>query len=306
MNSLQAPSLQSLMDSDRGSNDSLLAESLQLDLDEVNFQRTYSDFFALHTYFTACLCFHVCWIFFFFSGAVAGRCRILHSTCWYDAITRKYFKWVGRWFRCNIGCKCSHYTNTIHRWTTKNWNNATSCSTTGCDISNSICIGKCCKWEIKWKTQSDVCSMWQLQERINSGLATSVAVSDMIAIGTSHGHIMAFDILQTLRWCCQEYLQQGAVSSLAFNEESTRLLAGFARGYIVMIDTTTGDSIRVLTDAITPNSGVLNLKWTGKPTLALCSDTGGSVWSLSFTRRLGKRGCDSKCLFSGARGEVSY
>lgn len=35
MNSLKAPSLQSLMDSDRGSNDSLLAESLQLDLDEV-------------------------------------------------------------------------------------------------------------------------------------------------------------------------------------------------------------------------------------------------------------------------------
>lgn len=39
MNSLQAPSLQSLMDSDRGSNDSLLAESLQLDLDEVKFKK---------------------------------------------------------------------------------------------------------------------------------------------------------------------------------------------------------------------------------------------------------------------------
>lgn len=126
----------------------------------------------------------------------------------------------------------------------------------------------------------------------------------MIAVGTSHGHIMAFDILQTLRWCCQEHLQQGAVSGLAFNEECTRLLAGFARGYIVMIDTSSGDSIRVLSDAITPNSGVVNIKWTGRPTLALCSDTGGSVWSLSFTRRLGKRGCDSKCLFSGARGEV--
>lgn len=35
MNSLKAPSLQSLLESDRGSNDSLLAESLQLDLDEV-------------------------------------------------------------------------------------------------------------------------------------------------------------------------------------------------------------------------------------------------------------------------------
>lgn len=36
MNSLKAPSLQSLLDSDRGSNDSLLAESLQLDIDEVS------------------------------------------------------------------------------------------------------------------------------------------------------------------------------------------------------------------------------------------------------------------------------
>lgn len=37
MNSLRAPSLQSLLESDRGSNDSLLAESLQLDIDEVQF-----------------------------------------------------------------------------------------------------------------------------------------------------------------------------------------------------------------------------------------------------------------------------
>lgn len=126
----------------------------------------------------------------------------------------------------------------------------------------------------------------------------------MIAVGTSHGHIMAFDILQTLRWSCQEHLQQGAVSALAFNRDSSRLLAGYARGDIVMIDTASGDSIRVLTDAIAPNSGCVHLKWTEKPTIALCSDTGGSVWSLNFTRRLGKRSCDSRCLFSGARGEV--
>lgn len=35
MNSLNASSLQSLVESDRGSNDSLLAESLQLDIEEV-------------------------------------------------------------------------------------------------------------------------------------------------------------------------------------------------------------------------------------------------------------------------------
>lgn len=102
----------------------------------------------------------------------------------------------------------------------------------------------------------------------------------MIAVGTSHGHILAFDITQTLRWCCQEHLSQGSVSSLAFNEESTRLLAGFARGCIIMIDSTTGDTIRVLNDVITPNSGVLSLKWTSRAALALCLDSGGSVWSL--------------------------
>lgn len=126
----------------------------------------------------------------------------------------------------------------------------------------------------------------------------------MIAIGTSHGIILAFDSSQTLRWCCQEHSSQGAVSSLSFNEDSTRLLAGFARGHIIMIDTTTGNTIRSLPDSITPNTGILHIKWTERPALALVSDSGGSVWSLNFTRRLGIRGCTSRCLFSGARGEV--
>jgi hypothetical protein len=38
--------------------------------------------------------------------------------------------------------------------------------------------------------------------------------------------------------------------------------------------------------------------------LALCSDSGGSVFELTFTRTMGVRGCESKCLFSGSRGEV--
>lgn len=91
---------------------------------------------------------------------------------------------------------------------------------------------------------------------------------------------------------------------MSFNSDDTRLLAGFSRGAIFMINTMTGDVIRSLSDAISPNAGVLNIKWTSRPTLALSLDTGGSVWSLSFTRRMGIRGCDSRCLFSGARGEV--
>lgn len=141
-------------------------------------------------------------------------------------------------------------------------------------------------------------------DRVNAGLASSVAVDQMIAVGTSHGHILCFDNAQVLRWCCQDFVQQGAVASLALNADNSRLLAGFARGIIVMIDTLSGDVLRSLSDAITPNTGVLSIKWTDRPATALCLDSGGSVWSLSFTRRLGIRSCDSRCLFSGARGEV--
>lgn len=128
----------------------------------------------------------------------------------------------------------------------------------------------------------------------------------MVAIGTSHGFILAFDSTQTLRWCCLEgqKKQQGAVSSMSFNSDDSRLLVGFSRGAILMMNTMTGDVIRTLSEAISPNAGVLNVKWSSRPTLALALDSGGSVWSLSFTRRMGIRGCDSRCLFSGARGEV--
>ncbi|CRL04854.1 CLUMA_CG017907, isoform A [Clunio marinus] len=143
-------------------------------------------------------------------------------------------------------------------------------------------------------------------DRTEAGLASALAVSRMVAIGTSHGFILAFDSSQTLKWCCLEgqKKQQGAVSSMSFNSDDTRLLAGFSRGAILMINTMTGDVLRTLFDAISPNAGVLNIKWTSRATLALSLDTGGSVWSLSFTRRMGIRGCDSRCLFSGARGEV--
>lgn len=128
----------------------------------------------------------------------------------------------------------------------------------------------------------------------------------MVAVGTMHGFILAFDSSQVLRWCCQDgqKKEQGSVASLSFNYDDTRLLAGFSRGAIFMINTMTGDVIRTLLEAVTPNAGVLSLKWTSRQNLALSLDTGGSVWSLSFTRKLGIRGCDSRCLFSGARGEV--
>jgi len=51
---------------------------------------------------------------------------------------------------------------------------------------------------------------------------------------------------------------------------------------------------------------VLNqpFQFTDSPKIALCSDSGGSVFELNFTRVMGVRGCDSRCLFSGSKGEV--
>lgn len=71
-----------------------------------------------------------------------------------------------------------------------------------------------------------------------------------------------------------------------------------------MLNAVKGNVLRNMIEVATPNSGILHIKWTDKPALALVSDTGGSVWSLSFTRRLSFRGVESRCLFSGARGEV--
>ncbi|CAH0546236.1 unnamed protein product [Brassicogethes aeneus] len=144
-------------------------------------------------------------------------------------------------------------------------------------------------------------------QQANAGLPTVITNSlKFVAVGTSHGYILAFDSEQKLCWCCHDVsLQdQGAISALAFNLESTRLLVGYERGFVSMVDATSGDIIRKLPDAHAPQTAVLHLRFTFMNNLALCGDSSGCVFLLSFSRRLGVRGWDSKCLFSGARGEV--
>ncbi|XP_047351827.1 vacuolar protein sorting-associated protein 8 homolog isoform X2 [Vespa velutina] len=142
-------------------------------------------------------------------------------------------------------------------------------------------------------------------ERVNAGLASAVtAGGNMLVIGTSHGLILNFDSSQTLRWCDQEARYQGSVSALCFNHDGSRILAGFARGLILMIDSSDGKVLRTLTEVHPLDTAVLHVKFTDSSKVALCSDSGGSVFELNFTRVMGVRGCDSRCLFSGSRGEV--
>jgi hypothetical protein len=100
-----------------------------------------------------------------------------------------------------------------------------------------------------------------LQERVNAGLPTAMAATTMIAVGTSHGLVLVFDSTQTLRWCLGETAQdQGSVASLSFNHDCTRLLAGFARGHILMFDIVSGKLLRTLSDVHPPGTAVLHVK----------------------------------------------
>lgn len=50
---------------------------------------------------------------------------------------------------------------------------------------------------------------------------------------------------------------------------------------------------------------IFTIQFTDVPTLAVLCDSGGSVFELAFKRTLGIRGgVDTRCLFSGSRGEV--
>ncbi|XP_030829831.1 vacuolar protein sorting-associated protein 8 homolog [Strongylocentrotus purpuratus] len=144
-------------------------------------------------------------------------------------------------------------------------------------------------------------------DRVDAGKPTAIAISVQIAVGTSHGLILVFDPKQVLRWCLGSTAvgaQYGAVSALSINNDCTRLLAGFAKGQMTMWDLTSGKLLRTITDAHPPGSAVLHIQFTDDPTLAICSDSGGSVFELSMKRVMGMRTCESRCLFSGSRGEV--
>uniref|UniRef100_A0A8C1MLT6 VPS8 subunit of CORVET complex n=1 Tax=Cyprinus carpio TaxID=7962 RepID=A0A8C1MLT6_CYPCA len=134
-----------------------------------------------------------------------------------------------------------------------------------------------------------------------------LTVSNVIAVGTSHGLALVFDQNQALRLCLGTTAtgaEYGAVSALSINHDCTRLLCGFAKGQITMWDLANGKLLRTITDAHPPGTAILHVKFTDHPALAVCNDSGGSVFELSFRRVMGMRTCESRCLFSGSKGEV--
>uniref|UniRef100_A0A8C7KG53 VPS8 subunit of CORVET complex n=1 Tax=Oncorhynchus kisutch TaxID=8019 RepID=A0A8C7KG53_ONCKI len=140
-----------------------------------------------------------------------------------------------------------------------------------------------------------------------SAQIVSAAVIKYLLLGTSHGLALVFDLNQALRLCLGSTAtgaEYGAVSALSINHDCTRLLCGFAKGHITMWDLANGKLLRTITDAHPPGTAILHVKFTDDPTLAVCNDSGGSVFELAFRRLMGMRTCESRCLFSGSKGEV--
>uniref|UniRef100_A0A8B9CUX8 Vacuolar protein sorting-associated protein 8 homolog n=1 Tax=Anser brachyrhynchus TaxID=132585 RepID=A0A8B9CUX8_9AVES len=146
-----------------------------------------------------------------------------------------------------------------------------------------------------------------LLKGISAQIVSAAVTSNLIAVGTSHGLALIFDQNQALRLCLGSTAvgaQYGAISALSINNDCSRLLCGFAKGQITMWDLASGKLLRSITDAHPPGTAILHIKFTDDPTLAICNDSGGSVFELSFKRVMGVRTCESRCLFSGSKGEV--
>jgi hypothetical protein len=145
------------------------------------------------------------------------------------------------------------------------------------------------------------------RENSNTGMATSLCTSqDYIAIGTSRGKILIFDLNQILKFSLKTSDTMDSISALSFNNTSTRLLVGNIRGFIYMFDLSQpnngGKLLRLITDAHQIDSPILHIKFTDDYKLAVFSDSGGSVFTLEFTRTMGIRSYNSTCLFSGSKG----
>ncbi|XP_033849664.2 vacuolar protein sorting-associated protein 8 homolog isoform X1 [Acipenser ruthenus] len=143
--------------------------------------------------------------------------------------------------------------------------------------------------------------------KVDAGTPTAMAVCGIIAIGTSNGLILIFDPSQVLKLCLGSTslgAQYGAISALSLNNDCTQIVSGFTKGQILQWDLETGKLLRTITNVLPHGTTVLNIKFTDDPSVAVCSDSTGSVFELSFKRSMGTKTCEARCLFSSDKGQV--
>eukprot|EP00090_Calanus_glacialis_P010435 TRINITY_DN18820_c0_g1_i1.p1 TRINITY_DN18820_c0_g1~~TRINITY_DN18820_c0_g1_i1.p1 ORF type:complete len:1423 (-),score=489.80 TRINITY_DN18820_c0_g1_i1:146-4273(-) len=195
-------------------------------------------------------------------------------------------------------------TLSIKSWDSKGGKSIGSKKSHGSSQDHSKEFGSIMRHVILKAVSSQVCSA---MERVHAGSPTCMATTHLIAIGTQNGFVLVFDSSQVIKWFLggvEIGANYGAVSSLAFNSDSSRLLAGFARGQLIEFDIVSGKILRDLNDVHPAGSAVLHTKYADDHNTAFFADSGGSVFELSMKRGLRGPGATARCIFSGSRGEV--
>jgi len=195
-------------------------------------------------------------------------------------------------------------TLSVKSWDSKGGKSAGSTKSQSSHQDHSKEYGSIMRHVILKAVSSQVCSAI---ERVHAGNPTCMATTHLIAIGTQNGFVLVFDSSQVIKWFLGGVnvgANYGAVSCLTFNSDSTKLLAGFARGQLIEFDIVSGKILRDMDDVHPPGSAVLHTKYADDHNTAFFADSGGSVFELSLKRGLRGPGASSRCIFSGSRGEV--
>ena len=98
----------------------------------------------------------------------------------------------------------------------------------------------------------------------------------------------------------------GRVSALDFSRNGARLLVGYSKGHAQLADAANGRIVMSLRpDQVHQEGhGILHLRFTENSSVAVCVDSGGSVFELKFGGSVMGLTCRTRCIFSGCRGEV--
>lgn len=150
-------------------------------------------------------------------------------------------------------------------------------------------------------------------DRVKCGNATALATSaTLLAIGTGRGMVLLFDIASeclklSIGGKSTNIGASSAISALAFDRTGRRLLIGYARGHVQLVDVVSGRIMLHIESerAHQAGRGVLHLSFTTRSHTAIIVDSGGSVFELRLHRTIsGALTSRLECIFSGCHGEV--
>lgn len=139
-------------------------------------------------------------------------------------------------------------------------------------------------------------------ENVDSGAPTCLAASaSFILIGTFNCHILVFGYDNKLKFFLKNDPDFGSISSISVNHDESKLVCCGSKGLVALWNLANAELIRSASDVCAPFSSIINLKFLSDPSYVLLCDTSGSVFLLDIRKA---KSFDSKCIFTGSRGEV--